>query len=79
MNVTLQHIIDNCGQLLAELHRCQAFVRDYVRGVAQHYATGFYLFGPPGTAKTHTVRAVLKEIAGAVPLPARPFDAGRSL
>jgi hypothetical protein len=60
-NVTLQHIIDNRGGLLAELHRRQAIVRDYVRGVARQYATGLYLFGRPGTAKTHTVRAVLEQ------------------
>src|SRR5579885_1707341 len=59
--VTLQHIIDNRGALLAELHRRQAIVRDYVRGVARQYATGLYLFGRPGTAKTHTVRAVLEQ------------------
>jgi hypothetical protein len=59
--VTLQHIIDNRGVLLAELHRRQAIVRDYVRGVARQYATGLYLFGRPGTAKTHTVRAVLEQ------------------
>jgi hypothetical protein len=59
-NITLQHIIDNRGSLLAELHRRKAIVRDYVRGVARQYATGLYLFGWPGTAKTHTVRAVLE-------------------
>src|SRR5581483_12049630 len=59
--VTLQHIIDNRGILRAELHRRQAIVRDYVRGVARQYATGLYLFGRPGTAKTHTVRAVLEQ------------------
>jgi len=59
--VTLQHIIDNRGALLAELHRRQAIVRDYARGVARQYATGLSLFGRPGTAKTHTVRAVLEQ------------------
>ncbi len=59
--VTLQRIIDNRGALLAELHRRQAIVRDYARGVARQYATGLYLFGRPGTAKTHTVRAVLEQ------------------
>src|SRR5271166_1309570 len=58
---TLTHIMDNRSGLLAELHRRQAIVRDYVRGVARQYATGLYLFGRPGTAKTHTVRAVLGE------------------
>jgi hypothetical protein len=60
VNLTLQHILDNRAGLLADLHRRQAVVRDYVRGVAGHYATGLYLFGRPGTAKTHTVRAVLE-------------------
>jgi hypothetical protein len=59
--VTLQHIIDNRGGLLADLYRRQAIVRDYVRGVAQQYATGLYLFGRPGTAKTHTVRLTLEK------------------
>ncbi len=59
--VPLQHIIDNRGSLLADLHRRQAIVRDYVRGVAQQYATGLYLFGRPGTAKTHTVRLTLEK------------------
>jgi hypothetical protein len=29
--------------------------------VAGHYSTGLYLFGRPGTAKTHTVRATLEK------------------
>jgi len=64
MDLTLQHIIDNRASLLAELYCRQGIVRDYIRAVARQYATGLYLFGRPGTAKTHTVRAVLeKEIA----------------
>ncbi len=64
MDLTLQHIIDNRASLLTELNRRQGIVRDYVRAVPRQYATGLYLFGRPGTAKTHTVRAVLeKEIA----------------
>jgi hypothetical protein len=59
--VTLQHIIDHRSDLLAELHRRQAIVRDYVRAVARQYVTGLYLFGRPGTAKTYTVRAVLEQ------------------
>jgi hypothetical protein len=59
--VTLKFIIDNRSGLLTELHRRQMIVRDYVRGVARQYATGLYLFGRPGTAKTHTVRAVLEQ------------------
>jgi len=50
--------------LLRELKRRQAIVRDYVRGVARQYATGLYLFGRPGTAKTHTVRNVLEREIG---------------
>jgi hypothetical protein len=60
-NMTLQLIIDSRGTLLAELNRRQAIVRDYVRGVARQYATGLYLFGRPGTAKTYTVTKVLDE------------------
>jgi hypothetical protein len=59
-SVTLQHILENRGALVTELDRRQAIVRDYVRGVARSYATGLYLFGRPGTSKTHTVRAVLE-------------------
>jgi len=59
--MTLKHIEDNRSGLLAELHRRQAIVRDYVRGVGRQYSTGLYLFGRPGTAKTHTVRAVLEQ------------------
>jgi hypothetical protein len=56
----LKHMIDHRGDLLAELNRREGIVRDYVRGVARQYATGLYLFGRPGTAKTHTVRAVME-------------------
>lgn len=61
MDQTLQHFVDNRAALLAELNRRQGIVRDYVRAVARQYATGLYLFGRPGTAKTHTVRAVLEK------------------
>jgi hypothetical protein len=60
VDLTLQHIVENRAQLLAELKRRLGIVRDYVRGVARQYATGLYLFGRQGTAKTHTVRAVLE-------------------
>ena len=63
-SVTLEHIVGNRVPLLAELNRRQAVVRDYVRGVARQYATGLYLFGRPGTAKTHTVRGVLEQEIG---------------
>jgi hypothetical protein len=58
--ITLQYIADQRQALLAELRRRQAVGRDFVRGVARHYHTGFYLFGRPGTAKTHTVRELLE-------------------
>lgn len=38
-----------------------ALIRDRVRGVALGHHTGFYLFGPPGTSKTHTVVATLRD------------------
>jgi hypothetical protein len=56
----LQHIIENQRAFLAELKVRQGIVRDYVRGVARQYATGLYLFGRPGTAKTYTVRSTLE-------------------
>jgi hypothetical protein len=58
--LTIGLIEANKRSLLADLRRRQGVVRDYVRGVAHGYATGLYLFGRPGTAKTHTVRAVLE-------------------
>jgi hypothetical protein len=58
---TAEFIESNRRTLLDELKRRQTVVRDYVRAVAHRYATGLYLFGRPGTAKTHTVRAVLEE------------------
>jgi Cdc6-like AAA superfamily ATPase len=58
--MSLQYIIENYTSLLAELHRRQAIVRDYVRSVAHQYATGLYLYGRPGTAKTYSVKAVLE-------------------
>jgi hypothetical protein len=64
MILTLQHILDNRAPLLAELNRRQGIVRDFVRAVPQQYATGLYLFGRTGTAKTHTVRTVLEKEIG---------------
>ena len=58
---TLQHIKDNRRTLLQGFRQRQAIVRDRVRAVARGYATGFYLYGGPGTAKTHTVRVVLEQ------------------
>ena len=37
-------------------------VTDRVRGVARGLATGLYLYGPPGTSKTFTVRKTLDDI-----------------
>jgi hypothetical protein len=64
MDLTLQQIIDTRASLLAELDRRQGIVRDFVRAVPHQYATGLYLFGRTGTAKTHTVRAVLEKEIG---------------
>src|SRR5947209_6874764 len=58
--LTVDAIVRDQRRLLQELHRRQSVVRDYVRAVARQYAAGFYLYGPPGTAKTHTVRSVLE-------------------
>src|SRR5258708_6017222 len=55
----IKHITNNRTAILAELRTRQTILRDYVCAVARHYSTGLYLFGRPGTAKTHTVRAVL--------------------
>ena len=63
-SITVDYIVANRVPLLAELNRRQAVVRDYVRGVARQYATGLYLFGRPGTAKTFTVRGVLEREIG---------------
>jgi hypothetical protein len=57
--LTVEHIEAHRTALLEELTRRQGVARDYVRAVAHGYATGLYLFGRPGTAKTRTVRAVL--------------------
>ncbi len=61
---TLDYIAENREALLADLAHRQAVARDFVRGVARQYATGVYLFGRPGTAKTYMVRAVLKREIG---------------
>jgi hypothetical protein len=60
VDLTLQYILENQATLLAGLNYRQGIARDYVRGVARQYATGLYLFGRPGTSKTHTVRSVLE-------------------
>jgi hypothetical protein len=58
--VTLRKIIANRVEYLEELWRRKAIVRDFLRGVARQYATGLYLYGRPGTDKTHAVRALLE-------------------
>jgi hypothetical protein len=58
--LTLSQIVENQDRLRQDLRRRQGVLRDYVRGVARQYATGLYLFGRPGTAKTYTVRDVLE-------------------
>src|SRR5438093_1345000 len=59
-DLTVEYVEANRERLLAELDARNRIVRDFVRGVARHYATGCYLYGPPGTSKTHTVRDVLE-------------------
>jgi hypothetical protein len=46
---------------LDELQQRLEVVRTRVRGVASRHHTGFYVFGPPGTGKTHTVKETLHE------------------
>lgn len=53
---------DESMAALRELDRRLAVVRDRVHGVALRRHTGFYLFGPPGTAKTFTVRTTLADL-----------------
>ena len=59
-HLTLEYIVEHQQSLRHDLRRRLGVLRDYVRGVARQYATGLYLFGRPGTAKTHTVRDVLE-------------------
>ena len=58
-NLTVNLINQNRDRLLDELRKRQAVIRDRVRGVARKRYSGLYLYGAPGTAKTHSVRAVL--------------------
>ena len=59
--MTVERIVEKRPEYLAEVRKRQGIFRDYVRAVAKGYANGLYLHGPPGTAKTHTVREVLEE------------------
>jgi len=45
------------------LQRQLSVIRDRVRGVFYQQTNGLYLFGRPGTAKTHTVRVTLETLA----------------
>ena len=45
---------------LDDLERGLAIIRDRVRGVGLHLHNGFYLFGRPGTSKSHTVVKTLE-------------------
>ncbi len=47
---------------LSELYASLKVMRDRIRGVAQGYHAGFYLFGRPGTSKTYTVKKTLDEL-----------------
>jgi hypothetical protein len=51
---------DGDEALLASLEAKHRIIRDRVRGVATHYATGFYLWGAGGTSKSYTVEETLK-------------------
>lgn len=42
-------------QCLKEVEAQFGIIRDRLRGVCDGYTNGFYLFGPPGISKTHTV------------------------
>src|SRR3954453_13220015 len=48
--------------LLASLDDKLQLVRDRVRGVAEGYANGFYLWGEGGTSKSYKVEDTLKRL-----------------
>ena len=48
---------------LKELHSQRTLIKDRVRGVVHRLASGVYLFGRPGTSKTHCVRTTLDELS----------------
>lgn len=47
---------------LSQLNDRLTILRDRVRGVALNHNNGFYLYGPPGTSKTYTVKKTLAEL-----------------
>jgi hypothetical protein len=47
-------------QHLQEIEAQYGIIRDRLRSVCERYSTGFYLYGPPGVSKTHTVREFFK-------------------
>jgi hypothetical protein len=53
--------MQNTGQLDRLESKLQQ-IRDRTQGVAEGYATGFYLWGEGGTSKSFTVEATLKEL-----------------
>jgi hypothetical protein len=66
--MSIGHVLADSSQhnrdddaVLNDLGRRLSVVRDRVRGVAFGYHPGFYLFGPPGTSKTHTVLYTLRD------------------
>src|SRR5579884_1645571 len=50
------------AELLASLEQKLQLIRDRVRGVAEGYANGFYLWGEGGTSKSFTVEETLKKL-----------------
>jgi hypothetical protein len=60
--VNFEPFYDGLPEARAAWGRHLATVRDLVRGVAKRYATGLYLYGRPGTGKTHTVLGRLDEL-----------------
>ncbi|MBA4189486.1 MAG: hypothetical protein C0467_15975 [Planctomycetaceae bacterium] len=55
-------IIPTDDVLLASLEQKLQLVRDRIRGVAEGYQTGFYLYGEGGTSKSYTVEETLKQL-----------------
>jgi hypothetical protein len=52
----------NDAELLHSLERKRQLIRDRTRGVAEGYATGFYLWGEGGTSKSYTVEQTLQAL-----------------